>query len=252
MRVKNVCMTPEEEIRRRDEHVLQALKALRMPGMAEYYRRTFVTCAKAPDSKTTPQGFIEAMVDEQLRQSGENRKARNLRKAGLWHGSASFDNLDAKKSSLPPATLAFLRSCSFVADGGFVVITGPAKSGATYLACAIGSSACALRLSTKYYRYTALVQELADANREGRLTAKLGEVRSCKCLIIDGWCDQVMDDRVSVLMKEIIDFRPGTGGTILVSHAPVSEWQDKAMLPKELGSSLFLTTTRSATIVSLF
>ena len=48
--------------------------------------------------------------------------------------------------------------------------------------------------------------------------------RKTQCLVIDDWLNDPISAKETLLMKEILDYREKFGGTVLISHSPVSDW----------------------------
>lgn len=243
--------TMEEQRRERDTLILEGLAILRLPGMAEYYREKFVDSPEPPENKSTEE-FIHEMVGTQLALRNSNRALRYTKGADLWFLDANLENLTKRNATLTKSQVGYLSKCSYIENRGVVIITGPAKSGVTYLGCAIGASCCKLKYRTRYVRYTSLIQGLAEANRDGTLTDLLDSYRKAQCLIIDDWLNDPISAKETHLMKEILDYRGKFGGTVLISHSPVSEWKNNLSASKEVLASLLLTMTLGATEISHF
>lgn len=251
MNANTSYMTLEEQRRERDSFILEGLAALRLPGMVDYYRGKFVDNPEPPEGKSTEE-FIEEMIRNQLALRASNRTMRYTKNADFWFLDASLEHLTKRNAALTKSQVGYLSKCSYIENHGVVIVTGPAKSGITYLGCAIGVSCCKLRYRTKYVRYTSLIQSLAEANKDGTLTVSLDFYRKTQCLIIDDWLDDPISAKETQLMKEILDYREKFGGTVLISHSPVSEWKKNLSASKEVLASLLLTMTIGATEISHF
>ncbi|WP_345907352.1 ATP-binding protein [Sphaerochaeta sp. UBA5849] len=251
MNTNTSYMTREEQRRERDSLILAGLTVLRLPGMAEYYREKFVDNPDPPEDKS-PEEFIEEMVGTQLALRTSNRTMKYAKDADFWFFDANLENLAKRNASLTKSQVGYLSKCSYIDNHGVVIITGPAKSGITYLGCAIGTSCCNLKYRTQYVRYTSLIQNLAEANKDGTLSDLLNSYRRTQCLIIDDWLNDPISTKETLLMKEILDYREKFGGTVLISHSPVSEWKKNLSASKEVLASLLQTMTIGATEISHF
>lgn len=249
MNTNTSYMTREEQRRERDSLILAGLTVLRLPGMAEYYREKFVDNPDPPENKSTEE-FIEEMVGTQRALRTSNRTMKYTKDADFWFLDANLENLTKRNASLTKSQVGYLSKCSYIDNHGVVIITGPAKSGITYLGCAIGTSCCNLKYRTQYVRYTSLIQNLAGANKDGALSDLLNSYRRTQCLIIDDWLNDPISSKGTLLMKEILDCREKFGGTVLISHSPVNEWKKNLPASKEVLASLLQTMTLGATEIS--
>ena len=79
----------------------------------------------------------------------------------------------------------------------------------------------------------------------------LDTYRKVKCLVIDDWINGPMSGQEMTFIKEIIDYRSLSGGTILISHNLVDEWP--SFLDSQLSSkiSMLETITAGATIINI-
>ncbi|WP_027621909.1 ATP-binding protein [Acetivibrio clariflavus] len=70
-------------------------------------------------------------------------------------------------------TLQTLSTCTYIIQKLNIVITGKTGSGKTFLACALGNSACRHGYTVKYYRIPELLLEIQDAKNENIYIASL-------------------------------------------------------------------------------
>lgn len=59
----------------------------------------------------------------------------------------------------------------------------------------------------------------------GTLSDLLNLYRKMQCLIIDDWLNDPISTKETLLMKKILDYREKYGGTLLIFHSTVSEWE---------------------------
>ena len=107
-----------------------------------------------------------------------------------------------------------------------LIIEGPTGVGKSWIACALGNTACRDKRSVLYQRIPKLFADLALARGDGRhpkLMKRLGKVR---LLILDDWGLEPFgpDQRRDLL--EILEERYGHGATLITSQIPVDRWHD--------------------------
>ena len=110
MNANTSYMTVEEQRRTRDSVILEGLAALRLPGMAEYYRERFVDNPNPPEDKSIEE-FMEEMVGNQLALRTSNRTMKYTRNADLWFSDANLENLTKRNAALTKSQVEYLSKC---------------------------------------------------------------------------------------------------------------------------------------------
>lgn len=122
----------------------------------------------------------------------------------------------------------FLRLC----DGGYlrnkqnVIFSGPAGVGKTYLACALGNSACRQCIPAKYLRVPDLLFLLSAAKMDGSYMKQRKKLVSVPLLILDDWGLRTfsMDDTQEIM--ELTELRYGRSSTVIAGQLPCEKWYD--------------------------
>jgi len=106
-----------------------------------------------------------------------------------------------------------------------VLVTGATGSGKSYLASALGHQACRNGISTRYYRVSRLLDELALARADGSYPKLVQRLAKTWLLVLDDWGLASLSDqgRHDLL---VLDDRYARRGTILASQLPVEHWHD--------------------------
>ncbi|MDT8453542.1 MAG: ATP-binding protein, partial [Gammaproteobacteria bacterium] len=102
--------------------------------------------------------------------------------------------------------------------------TGPCGTGKTYLACALGHSACMQGYSVRYYRLSRLLLELTQAKADGTYHKKLQQIAKIQLLIIDDWGMETLNAAQRNDVMEIMDDRYGATSTLVISQLPTDQW----------------------------
>ena len=234
----------------RDGKVLEAFKRLRLPGMASLFREIVDGSIIIVDVDVPT--LLEQFVDAELLRRTGNKADKLIRAARLWYPSAELDRLQGAASKLPPQTICTLSKGGFIDAGAFVIICGGPKSGTTYLGCAIAASACRLDRRTLYVRYFDLLTQLVEAKRaDGQLGQTMERLRAIPCLVVDDWMNTTMSHNELMLIREVMDYRPKGGGTILISHTHPDRWRELVDTDTSYRDSLLHTLTDGATVIEL-
>lgn len=122
----------------------------------------------------------------------------------------------------------FLRLC----DGGYlhnkqnVILSDPAGVGKTYLACAIGNSACRQCIPVKYLRVPDLLFLLSTAKMDGSYIKQRKNLASVPLLILDDWGLRAFSLDNTQEIMELTELRYGIASTIIAGQLPCEKWYD--------------------------
>lgn len=86
---------------------------------------------------------------------------------------------------------------------------------------------------------------------DGQLSQMLDRLRTIPCLVIDDWMNTPMSHNELMFIREIMDYRPRSGGTILVSHTHPDRWRELMDGSTSYRDSLLHTLTDGATVIEL-
>lgn len=160
----------------------------------------------------------ECLTREQRRQTRFIRQARFKLKADM-------SDIDYQQPrNLNASQMARLAQCAWISRGQNLLITGPCGSGKTYLACALGHSACQQGYTTRYYRLSRLMLELTQAKADGTYHKQLKQLAKLQLLIIDDWAMEPLKPAYRNDLMEIMDDRHGSTSTIVISQLPTDQW----------------------------
>jgi len=146
---------------------------------------------------------LQLLADSKY-QDRENRKQQRLLKAAKLKLAANSNGIDYQHPrGLNQSMMASLLHCDWLKKAQNILITGPCGSGKTYIACAVGHTACMKGYSVKYYRLSRLMLD---------------------CLIIDDWGLEPLKAAQRNDLMEIMDDRNEIASTIMISQLPTDQW----------------------------
>ena len=204
------------------EQTIIQLRQLRLCGMAD----ALVTQTEQP-------GTFEALsFDERIQlladseyQDRNQRKQKRLLKAAKLKLAANARELDYQHPrGLKQSMMASLLQCDWVSKYQNLLITGPCGSGKTYIACALGHTACMKGHRVKYYRMSRLLLELSQTKADGSYSKALQTLTKLDLLILDDWGLEPLKAAQRNDMMEIMDDRHGSASTIIISQLPTDQW----------------------------
>jgi DNA replication protein DnaC len=204
------------------EQTLTQLRQLKLTGMAN-------ALVSQMDQPNTYEGLpfeqrLQLLADSEV-QDREQRKQQRLLKAAKFKLAANAREIDYQHPrGLKQAVMASLLHCDWINKAQNLLLTGPCGSGKTYIACAMGHTACMKGYSVRYYRLSRLMLELTQAKADGSYSKALQSLAKLDCLIIDDWGLEPLKAAQRNDMMEIMDDRHESSSTIIISQLPTDQW----------------------------
>jgi len=129
------------------------------------------------------------LVDREWTARRDRKLARLLKETRLRLPAAAPEDIDYRASrGLDKPLLRSLFGGEWLRDGRAALLTGPTGVGKTFIACALGNTACRQGFRTRYYRVPRLLGGLELARADGSYISFLGRLASLDLL-------EVVDDR---------------------------------------------------------
>jgi len=167
------------------------------------------------------------LVDREM-DSRQDRKLRTLlAKARFRYQGASVEDINfTAKRGITKDVILSLSQNGWIRDKRNIIITGSTGVGKTYMACAIGNSACRAGISTYYARLPRLFQELKISRADGSYGKLLQRLSMVNLLIVDDWGLSPLSDTERRDFLEIMEDRYNVRSTIISSQIPTEKWHD--------------------------
>ena len=105
-----------------------------------------------------------------------------------------------------------------------MIITGATGTGKTYIACAVGNSACRQNVKTLYTRQHKLMSELRISRATGEYVKLIDRLSKVELLIIDDWGMSSLNDDQRRDLLEITENRYNLRSTIIATQFPIDKW----------------------------
>jgi DNA replication protein DnaC len=155
---------------------------------------------------------------------GERRRSRRIHEAHFPRLKRLADFDLASAPTVNPATLATLASGAYLAAGEPVVLLGESGTGKSHLLIALGVAACEQGRRVRYVTAAQLVNELAEAADERRLSRIVSRYGRLDLLCLDELGYVQLDTRGAELLFQIITEREERASIVTASNLPFSEW----------------------------
>jgi len=198
-------------------------KELRLPGMENCWRSLIET--RRVDGMSLRDG-LQLLLSAESEQRKENRNARLLKTANFRYQATIMETQFDASRGLDKNRVMELATCAYIKGGIPVIITGPAGTGKSWLATALGHQACMLGFKVRYYNIFKLFEQIAMARMEGMLAKFFNRIADTDLLIIDDFGVRSLDKQQMLDFLELMEDRHAMKSTIIVSQLPVANWYD--------------------------
>lgn len=202
---------------------LDGLHTLRLPGMV----RALVEQREHADYASL--GFEERLamlVDRELTER-RNRKLERALKTAKLRFPATVEGIDFHRHrGLQRQQVLSLAEPHWVESHHSVVIVGATGLGKTFLACALATAAIRRGHSALYLRAPRLLDDVAIARAEGRLSRLLAHWARVDILVIDDFLIRPLSADQAADVLEVIEDRVQLRSTIVTSQLPVALWHE--------------------------
>ena len=202
---------------------LERLRELRLVGMAQALEEQL----RRSDLDSLPfEDRLGLLLERELTERDDRRLARLLQVAKL-HMPACVEDLDLKTArGLDRSLVLRLGTAQWIREHDNVLIVGATGTGKSYLACALGHSACRAGLSTRYFRFSRLLGALALARADGSYPKLLERLAKAQLLILDDFGLAGLNDTERADLLEVLDDRYAKRATLVTSQLPFDHWHD--------------------------
>lgn len=205
-----------------NHNTIEGLRSLRLPAMAS----GLLVQREQPDySSLSFEERLGLLVDAELLQRQNRRLERILKAAKLMTGAVVADVDYASARGLDKATFASLVNSNWVTHHHNVIIVGPTGVGKSFLACALAHSAIQDGHTALYVRTPRLLDDLAVARGDGRLSRMMSALARFDVVILDDFLLRPFTTDQSADLLEVVEDRSAKS-TIVTSQLPVTLWHE--------------------------
>ena len=178
-------------------------------------------------SDLTFEDRLNLLLDKEIAFRQDKQLRMLLLKAKLKYSNACIEETDFKaQRGLSKSQLIELSSNDWIKKNRNIIITGPTGAGKTYLACALGNSACRGGMPSQYVRLPRLLQEMKTSRADGSYIKLLNKLSKIRLLIIDDWGINLLDEIQRRDLLEIFEDRHQLRSTIITAQVPVDKWHE--------------------------
>lgn len=202
---------------------IEKMKDMRLHGMSEIYHRSI---NEHLFSDYSSDELIQLLIDTEW-ETRQNNKVKNLIKTARFRMSVSPKDVDyTSKRNLDRNMFERLLALLFIKQTENIIITGATGVGKSYLAHAIGYTACQNKVKTTYFNTSQMMDNLKLAKLDGTFTSIMKRIHKSDLLIMDDFGLQPFDTHARQVLMEIIEDRHQRSSIIITSQIPVQEWHE--------------------------
>lgn len=199
----------------------KGLHKLKLPGMAACWTSL---CETHRADKLSLRDGLQLLLQTEQDTRKTNRITRLLKEAAFPY-PASFEELDYDTTrGVDAATVSALGTCEYIRSGGTIVINGPAGTGKTFLATALGDRACRMGYHVAYFNMQKLLEKIRLERLQGHGGRFLEKIAKVDLLILDDFGMRALEGTGQNDFEQIVDDRYRKKALIVSSQLPVKDW----------------------------
>ena len=201
--------------------LVRRLKRLRLGGLVPTLPDR---AAHARQAKLSPVEFLELVLQDEIDRRNSHGLALRLAAAGfeeeatfehlLWESPVSFDRPRVRE----------LFTLHWIAEHANVILAGPVGVGKTFVACALGHSACRAGYRVRFVKVARLLQSLHQSRADNSLERELRSWLAPDLLILDDFGLRTLTAQQSSDLYDVLVERHRRASTIITSNRAVEEW----------------------------
>jgi DNA replication protein DnaC len=168
--------------------------------------------------------FLEQLLSDEVQRRDAQAAGLRAHRAHL-DKEMTFERFDeATAVTYDRSVLDELASLRFVDAAHNAFILGPVGVGKTFIATALGHTACRRRISVHFERHDRMMKRLKAARLDQSYDQELRRLIGVDLLIIDDFCLQPLDATETSDLYDLVVERNHRASTVVTSNRDPSEW----------------------------
>ncbi|MFF3518379.1 IS21-like element helper ATPase IstB [Streptomyces sp. NPDC002573] len=216
---------PEEAV---DTAIDEACRALHLPTIRG---RVQDMAAEAMRQRSSYKDFLADLLEAECAERDERRK-RLVRDANFPRPKRLEDFDFAENPNVTPELVGTLSDPAWVKAGQPLCLIGDSGTGKSHLLIGIGTAMAEAGLKVRYTATVNLVNELAEAADDKKLTRLIARYGRVDLLCLDEFGYLDLDKAGAKLLFQIFTEREERRAIAIASNAPFSEWKQTFTDPR--------------------
>lgn len=168
--------------------------------------------------------FLLQILNLEIEHRLTSRNNQLIKKAG-FQTLKSFTGYEFTDIKFPAAfTEETLKSLTFIDEKQNIIMYGNVGTGKTHLATAIGIAACMTGKNVGFFRTAALVNQLSDLKKSGKLSIFMKRLSTLDLLICDEWGYVPLEREGCQMLFQVISEAYERRSVILTTNLEFSKW----------------------------
>src|SRR5690606_22489018 len=203
------------------DQTTEQLRALRLAGMARRYEA--VSALPVHEVQNVHE-LLASMVHAEVEYRHHTRTQKYLKASRLRYNALPEEIICNPERGITREQVLRLSDGAFIGRGDNVLITGATGSGKSFLACALGRSACLLGYRTMYFSMNRFMDMVSQSRLDGTYLKWIKAISNHKLLILDDFGLKAIDADARLALLDILEDRYGNSSVIITSQLPVEAW----------------------------
>jgi DNA replication protein DnaC len=185
-------------------------------------RNIVENCSKV--KADTNEEFLFKILKLEVEHRKNARNSQLIKKAG-FQTLKSFVGYEYKDIKFPPNfDESEIQSGQFISEKQNIIMYGNVGTGKTHLATAIGFEACKAGKNVGFFRTAALVNQLTEYKKNGKLSMFLKKLNSLDLLICDEWGYVPLEREGCQMLFQVISDAYEKRSVIITTNIEFSKW----------------------------
>jgi len=214
---------------------LGQLKELRLSAMADSFKEQ---SEKRNIASLSFEERFALLVEAEWLHRLNKRTERLIKKAGFRFTAAVEDIDYTNKKGVLKSEIIKLSLGAYIKKAQNVFFCGPTGVGKTYLACALGRSACLQGIQVFYIRLLDFFSCVFSVNPKGRQSHLRDICSKVPLLILDDWGLKKFTLEETAELSNLFERRYNRVSTIISSQVPFAAWHELFPDPTQADSIL--------------
>ena len=202
---------------------MDKMRELNLHGMLRAFREN---CETRAHERLTQDEIVAHLIDAEWDERNNRTIQRYIKNASFRY-RGRIEEIDyVPGRTIDKNMIQRLVSCDWIKKNENLIITGATGAGKSFIACALGHTACVHKLRVRYVNCMKLFSLLKIAKGDGSYFREMKSLERQDLLILDDFGLKQLDGDSRLFMLEFIDDRYGKKSTVISSQVPVSKWFD--------------------------